>query len=64
MKHILLSRYPDKQPILINAELMGAAINFVKGMYPTASLVPTRCRTPHDGIADAYYIAKTWAQLK
>lgn len=38
-----------------------AAIAHVRQAYPSVSLVPPRCRTPHDGIADAICIAE-WAR--
>ncbi len=33
-----------------------AAIQFVRMKYPTIKLIPTGCRVPHDGIADAVCI--------
>lgn len=35
-----------------------AAIAHVRQAYPGVALVPPRCRTPHDGIADAVCIAE------
>lgn len=37
-----------------------AAIDFVRGRYPTIDLLPGQKRVPHDGIADAACIA-AWA---
>ncbi len=34
-----------------------AAINFTRSRYPEINLLPGKCRTPHDGIADAVCLA-------
>ncbi|EKQ70432.1 hypothetical protein OsccyDRAFT_0719 [Leptolyngbyaceae cyanobacterium JSC-12] len=33
-----------------------AAIDYCRRVFPSVSLIPPRCRTPHDGIADALCI--------
>jgi crossover junction endodeoxyribonuclease RuvC len=35
----------------------GAALAVAKALYPTAALIPPRCRIPHKGIVDALLIA-------
>ena len=45
-----------------------AAIDYCRRVYPTVPLVLPRCRTPHDGIADALcilsYAQRTWGRLE
>lgn len=41
----------------------GAALAVAKALYPTANLIPPRCRVPHKGIVDALLIAGYVDQL-
>jgi crossover junction endodeoxyribonuclease RuvC len=57
LRYVLVTPQAWKKEVLVGTNKdKDAALEYCSRTYPNINLIPERCRTPHDGIADALCI--------